>query len=128
MGYSRQFYNAAWSIAERKFGRPQLVIDAKLESPRKANQVKPHDSVSLIQFSVIVSNFVNVLKEYEQIGDLQSSSTLYIAVDNLPQIVKEKWWFYADDKDKDWPDLIMFEKWLSRMAFVHGGFSVFKSE
>ena len=37
-------------------------------------------------------------------------------------------WFYVDGKDKDWPNLIMFEKWLSRMAFVQEGFSEFKSE
>ena len=41
---------------------------------------------------------------------------------------KEKWCFYVDDKDEDWPDLIMFEKWLSKMAFVHEVFSAFKGE
>ena len=71
---------------------------------------------------------MNVLKEYKHIGDLQSTSTLYMAVDKLPQVLKEKWWFYVDDKDEDWPDLIMLEKWLSRMAFVHEGFSAFKGE
>ena len=54
---------------------------------------------------------MNVLKEYKQIGDLQPSSTLYMAVDKLPQNTKEKWGFCIDDKDKDWPDLIMLEKW-----------------
>ena len=68
---------------------------------------------------------MNVLKEYKQIVDLQSSSTLYMAVDNLPQVLKEKWWFYVDDKNED---LILFEKWLSRIAFVHEGFSAFKGE
>ena len=34
----------------------------------------------------------------------------YMAVGKLPQVLKEKWWFYVDDKDEDWPDLIMFEK------------------
>ena len=74
MGYSGQFYLG------RKFERPQVIIDAQLESLRKASQVKPHDSTGLISFSVIVSNFVNLLKEYKQIGDLQSTSTLYLAV------------------------------------------------
>ena len=128
MGYSGQFYSAAWNFLERKFGRPHVIIDVQLDNLRKANQVKPHDSTSLINFSVIVSNFVNVLKEYKHIGDLQTSSTLYMAVDKLTQVLKEKWWFYVDDKDEDWPDLIMFEKWLSRMAFVHEGFSAFKGE
>ena len=128
MGNSGQFYGAAWSILERKFGRPQVIIDAQLESLRKASQVKPHNSTGVISFSFFVLNFVNVLKEYKQIGDLQSSSTIYMAVDKLPQILNEKGWFYVNDKDEDWPDRVMFEKWLSRMAFVHEGFSAFKGE
>ena len=105
-----------------------MITHAQLESLRKASQVKPHYSTGLVSFSVIVSNFVNVLKDYNQIGDLQSSWTLLMALDKLPQVLKEKWWFYVDDKDEDWPDLIMFEKWLSRIAFVHNGFSAFKGE
>ena len=71
---------------------------------------------------------MNVLKEYKKIADLQSSSTLCMALDKLPQVLKEKWWFYVDDKDEDWLELIMFEKWLSRIAFVHEGFSASKGE
>ena len=60
-----------------------------------------------------------MLKGYRHFGDLQSSSTLYMTVDKLSQVLKEKWWFYVDDKDEDWPDLIMFEngyhQWLSCM-------------
>ena len=40
MGSSGQFYGAAWNILERKFGRPQVIIDAQHESLRKASQVK----------------------------------------------------------------------------------------
>ena len=101
MGYSGQFYGAAWSILERKFGRPHVIIDAQLESVCKASQVKPHDLTRMISFSAIVLIFVNVVKEYKQIGDLQSKSTLYMAVDKLPQGLKEKWWFYVDDKEED---------------------------
>ena len=80
MGDFGQFYCAAWNILERKYGRPHVFMDAQLESLQMANQVKPH-STGLINFSFIVSNFVNVLKEYKHIGDLESSSTLYMAVD-----------------------------------------------
>ena len=100
-GYSGQFYGAARSILERKFGRPHVIIDAQLESLRKANQMKRHNSTELISFSIIVYNIVTVLKEYKQIGDLQSSSTPYMTVDKQPQVLKEKWWFYVDDKDED---------------------------
>ena len=88
MGYSGNLIVAAWSILESKFGRPHVIIDAQLASPCKAIQVIRHDSTVLITFSVIFSNFVNVVKKCKQIGDLQSSSTLHIAIDNLPQALK----------------------------------------
>ena len=47
-GDSGQYYGAAWSILERKFGRPHEIIDAQLESLRKASQVKPQDSTGSI--------------------------------------------------------------------------------
>ena len=75
MGYSGQFYGAAWSILERKFGRPHVIIVAQLESLCKASQVKPHNSTSLISFSVIVSNFVNVLKETENVKVAENIQT-----------------------------------------------------
>ena len=62
MGYSGQFYGAAWSILERKFGRPHVIIDAQLESLRKASQVKPHDSTGLISFSFIDQNVQEKLR------------------------------------------------------------------
>ena len=90
MGYSGQFYAVAWSILERKFGSSHVIIDAQLKSLCEARQVKPHNSTGLIRFSVIISNFVKVLKQYMQIGYLQSSTTLCLAVDKLPQVLKEK--------------------------------------
>ena len=45
MGYSGQFYGAAWSILERNFGRPRDRRTAG--SLRKASQVKPHNSTGL---------------------------------------------------------------------------------
>ena len=83
MGYSGQFYGAAESFMERKFKRPNVIIAAQLESLRKASQLKLHELTGLISFSIFVSDFVNVFKNYKQIGDLQSSSTLYMAVDKL---------------------------------------------
>ena len=117
MGYSGQFYCAAWRILERIFERTHYIIDAPLESLRKAVQMKPHNSTGLTCFSVIVTNFVIVLKEYKQIGDLQPSSTLCMEVGKLLQVLKENSCFYLDDKEYR-TDLIMVEKWLSRIAFV----------
>ena len=51
-----------------------------------------------------------------------------MAVDKLPHNLKEKWWFHVDNKDEDWPDLVMFEKWLARMTFLLASFSIYEEE
>ena len=51
-----------------------------------------------------------------------------MAVDKVPDDFKEIWWLYVDDSDEHLPDLIMFEKWLSRTALVHEGFSASKGK
>ena len=68
-GYSGLFYDAAWSILERRYERPRVIIDAQLESLRKSIQVKPHNLTGLISFSFIVSNLGNIFKKYMQIND-----------------------------------------------------------
>ena len=57
-----------------------------------------------------------------------SRSTLFMAADKLPEVLNKVWWLYVDDKDKHWLDLIIFVKWLSRMAFMQKSFSVFKGK
>ena len=104
-------------------GRPHVINDAQLESLRRASQVKPHNSTGVVSLSVIVLNLWMCSKSTSRL--MIRNQTL---VNKPPHVLKEKWWFYVDDKDEDWPDLILFEKWLSRIAFVHEGFSAFKGE
>ena len=62
-------------------------------------------------------------KSRSNLGDLQSSSTLYMAIEKLSPSLRENWWFYVDEQNKDRPDFLMFERWLARMSFVHEGFA-----
>ena len=63
----------------------------------------------MLIFSVILTRFINRLKEYKHIVATQSSSPSYKAIHKLPRALNEKWWFNVDDKDKDLPELAMFE-------------------
>ena len=87
-----------------------------------------HDSTAIINYSITISNLVNVLKQCNYEGDLRSSSTLQVAIKKLPPKLKEKWFFYVDKCQEDRPDLILLEKWLTRMAFVHEEMPSTKSE
>ena len=87
-----------------------------------------HNSTAIINYSVTISNIANVLEQYIYEGDLRSSSTLEVAIEKLPQNLKEKWFFFVDECQEDRPDLTLLEKWLARMSFVHEGMPSTKSE
>ena len=59
-----------------------------------------------------MSNFVNVLYQYNYDRNLQSSATHYLAIEKLPSNLNEKKRLYVDDCQEDRPDLILFKKWL----------------
>ena len=128
MGYSGEFYAQAWELLGRKFGRPYLIVDAQLNILRKQQPIRMHDSTAIINYSITISNLVNVLKQYKYEGDLRSSSTLQVAIENLPPNLKEKCFFFVDECQEDRPDLTLIEKWLARMVFVHEGMSSTKSD
>ena len=128
MGYSGDFYAQAWELMRRTFGRPHLIVDAQLNILRKQQPIRMHDSTAIIHSLITISKLVNVLKQYSYEGDLPSNSKLQVAIEKLPQNLKEKGFFFVDECQVDRPDLTLLEKWLARMAFVHEGMPSTKSE
>ena len=128
MGYSGEFNAQALELLGRKFGRPYLIVDAQLHMLRKQQSIRMHESTAIINYSITISNLVNVLKQYNYEGDLQSNSTLQVAIEKLHPNLKEKWFFFVDECQEDRPDLTLLEKCLARMAFVHEGMPSTKSE
>ena len=126
LGFSGEFYAQAWELLGRKFGRPYLIVDAQLNILRK--QQRRHNSTAIINYSITISNLVNVMKQYNYEGDLRSSSTRQMAIEKLSPNLKEMWFFFVDECQEDRPGLTLLEKWLARITFVHEGMPLTKSE
>ena len=128
MGYSGEFYAQAWELLGRKFGQPYIIVDAQLNILRKQQPIGMHDSTAIVYYSITIRNLVNVLRQNNNEGDLRSRSTLQVAIEKLPPNLKEKWFFFVDECQKDRPNLTLLEEWLARMAFVNEGMPSTKSE
>ena len=89
MGYSGESYAQAWELLGQKFWRPYLIVDAQLNILRKQQPIWMHDSTAMINYSITISNLVIVLKQYNYEGDLRSSSSLQVAIENLPPNLKK---------------------------------------
>ena len=76
LGYTAEMYNVAWNVLVRNFGKPQIVVNAQLKRIYSFPPMKPYDGAALIKFARIVSSCVNVLTQFNYVGDLNSEGVL----------------------------------------------------
>ena len=57
VGYLGSFYSQVWSLPELKLGRPHLIVEAQLETLRKQQPIKAHNSHALINYSITITIF-----------------------------------------------------------------------
>ena len=118
LGYTAEMYNVAWNVLARNFGKPQMVVNAQLKRIYSFPPMKPYDGAALIKFARIVSSCVNVLIQFNYVGDLNSEGVLGSATRKLTLDMKTKWLFYVKQMNLYQPGLAVFSEWLNDIADV----------
>ena len=118
LGYLAEMYNVAWNVLVRNFGKPQMVVNAQLKRIYSFPPMKPYDGAALIKFARIVSSCVNVLKQFNYVGDLNSEGVLDSATRKLTLDMKTKWLTYVKQLNLYQPGLAVFSEWLNDIADV----------
>ena len=118
LGYTAEMYNVAWNVLVRNFGKPQMVVNAQLKRIYSFPPMKPYDGAALIKFARIVSSCVNVLTQFNYVGDLNSEGVLGSATRKLTLDMKTKWLTYVKQMNLYQPGLAVFSEWLSDIADV----------
>ena len=118
LGYTAEMYNVAWNVLVRNFGKPQMVVNAQLKRIYSFPPMKPYDGAALIKFARIVSSCVNVLTQFNYVGDLNSEGVLGSATRKLTLDTKTKWLTYVKQMNLYQPGLAVFSEWLNDIADV----------
>ena len=118
LGYTAEMYNVAWNVLVRNFGKPQMVVNAQLKRIYSFPPMKPYDGTALIKFARIVSSCVNVLTQFNYVGDLNSEGVLGSATRKLTLDTKTKWLTYVKQMNLCQPGLAVFSEWLNDIADV----------
>jgi hypothetical protein len=118
MGYSGEMYHVAWSTLEKKFGQPHIIVASQLSLLMKHPAVRMHDSAGTVAYSVVVANFFNVLRQFNYMNDLYSSSNLNAVIGKLPPDMKTGWFTHITKKGIPQPNLIEFNDWFQDKATV----------
>ena len=118
LGYTAEMYNVAWNALVRNFGKPQMVVNAQLKRIYSFPPMKPYDGAALIKFARIMSSCVNVLTQFNYVGDLNSEGVLGSATRKLTLDMKTKWLTYVKQMNLYQPGLAVFSEWLNDIADV----------
>ena len=118
LGYTAEMYNVAWNVLVRNFGKPQIVVNSQLKRIYSFPPMKPYDGAALIKFARIVSSCVNVLTQFNYVGDLNSEGVLGSATRKLTMDRKTKWLTYVKQLNLYQPGLAVFSEWLNDIADV----------
>ena len=118
LGYTAEMYNVAWNVLVRNFGKLQMVVNAQLKRIYSFPPMKPYDGAALIKFARIVSSCVNVLTQFNYVGDLNSEGVLGSATRKLTLDMKTKWLTYVKQMNLCQPGLAVFSEWLNDIADV----------
>ena len=118
LGYTAEMYIVAWNVLVRNFGKPQMVVNAQLKRIYSFPPLKPYDETALIKFARIVSSCVNVLTQFNYVGDLNSEGVLGSATRKLTLDMKTKWLTYVKQMNLYQPGLAVFSEWLNDIADV----------
>ena len=105
LGYTAEMYNVAWN-----FGKPQMVVNAQLKRIYSFTPMKPYDGAALIKFARLVSSCVNVLTQFNYVGDLNSEGVLGSATRKLTLDMKTKWLTYVKQTNLCQPGLAVFSE------------------
>ena len=119
LAYNGAYFDKAWEILERKFGRPHVIISAQLDKIQNYPSVRMHNSSAIIDFSVTVSNLICIFEQLGYTNDLCSASNLQLLVSKLPPNLKEKWFGYITTRCWDTPSIKELDTWLQRVADTH---------
>ena len=95
-----------------------MVVNAQLKRIYSFPPMKPYNGVALIKFARIVNVCVNVLTQFNYVGDLNSEGVLGSATKKLTLDMKMKWLTYVKQMNLYQPGLAVFSEWLNDIADV----------
>ena len=117
--YNGRLYHRALKVLEDRFGKPNFVIQAHLDSLMKLQPVTEGDPNSVHAFSSAINNIAWTFEELGYDNDLRASTNVKVATQKLPQAMLLKWNEHVIKTRINRPNLSTFRDWLQGQADAH---------
>ena len=101
---------------ERRFGRPDVIVQAPIKRARSLTSPKDGDMVGLIDLSNAVTNLVSTMQLLKSDGHLRNPELRQNLVAKLPTTLQLQWGEHAQQKRTSDITLADFSTWLTARA------------
>ena len=118
LGFSSQAFYPAWDVLCKKFGRSRVIGETQLKKIYTHPPVRHDDFSSIVRFSNVVTNTVNVLTRLGFQHHLESEGFLSSATRRLSPQLKELCPRHLPDHRLLAANLIVFKDMLESTAFI----------
>ena len=101
---------------ERRFGRPDVIVQALIKRARSLTSPKDGDMIGLIDLSNAVTNLVSTMQLLKSDGHLRNPELRQNLVAKLPTTLQLQWGEHAQQKRTSDITLADFSTWLTARA------------
>ena len=101
---------------EQKFDQPLLVVRAYLDKLNNTPPVRMNNSDIITSLASMLSSIVGVFQSLSYTGDLERTTLLDKAIENLQPNTKKSWSLHIVKRNMHAPSLLDFIDWLEDIA------------
>ena len=113
-----QMYDAALAELQRRFGRPEIIVNKFLHLLQNFRQPSIQQRHTFTEFSTFINNLVETFQSLGFTNDLNSTLYVQFAVNKLPPTQRLQWTQYAVSNNLQQPSLIHFNIWIRQFALA----------
>lgn len=99
-------------VLQRRFGRPEFILDNLVEKVRHAETPDPKKVNSILDFGTLVQALVTSIKTLEEDSYMHNPQLVTELIKKLPGMMEEKWFTFLLEDSNRKRDLETFSKWM----------------
>ncbi|CAL8137644.1 unnamed protein product [Orchesella dallaii] len=106
--------NKIWDVLQKRFGRPEFVLDYLIEKAKAAKSPDVSKPETLIEFGTAIEALVTNIAAYNEDDYMTNRQIVTEFVGKLPALLRTQWYEWLEDNSTRKPNLKFFSRWLEK--------------
>ena len=119
MGFCSQSYNHAWDILLEKYGRSDVIVNAKFKKMYTHPLIRHDCSTSIVKLANVVTKVVSTSTPLGYTSEPEAGAGLSSTTRKVSPQLREQCLQYKQDRQLLRGNLFVFKEWLAFKAVIH---------